>query len=353
MSFDNTYEIVDFYPTSSGTYTAQAITARCSWDPRHLSGAWIQDPGFQPGLSRFASGSRLDAFVLGRDMAVWQRTKTNGTWTTSWNTLGKPAAGATSNPYAVWWQNENRVDVFVQGTDGALWQKFFCFTIASPACQSIGWSGWNSLGGILTEGPPTAAWTSGDRIDVFVRGGGGVNHVLWQYWDTAGWHGWVDLGAPGGGATSAPAAVWWQNNTRLDVYVRSTDYLLWSRYNCIQVGPLCPTVGWSGWTQVPLPSATAGMQLGSSPAVSAPTIGDRIDVFMRDTGNQMQQTFWSPATGGWTNWAALPGATFISGPGAAWWANNTKVDVFGQGDDNMLKQRSSADGIWRDIDYFP
>ncbi len=65
--------------------------------------------------------------------------------------------------------------------------------------------------------------------------------VLWQYWDTpGGWHGWVDIGAPPGGATSAPAAVWWQSNTRMDVYTRGTDYLLWSRYYCTQLGPVCP-----------------------------------------------------------------------------------------------------------------
>jgi len=352
-SWDNSYEIVDFYPATSGTFTAHAVTLRCSWNPRHLSGAWIQDPGFQPGIARFTSGTRLDAVVLGRDMKVWQRTNT-GSWTPSWTSLDKPAQGATSNPYAVWWQNNNRLDVFVQGSDGALYEKFFCWSVSGAACQSIGWSNqWVSLGGTLTEGPPTAAWSTGDRIDVFIRGGGGVNHILWQYWDTpAGWHGWVDLG-PTSGATSAPAAVWWQNNTRLDVYIRGADYLLWSRYYCTQVGPLCPATGWSDWVTVPLPPATAAMSLGSSPAVSAPTTGDRIDVFMRDTTNQMRQTFWSPTTGGWTDWAPLSGATFISGPGAAWWAGDTKVDVFGQGDDNVLKQRSSVDGVWRDVDYYP
>jgi hypothetical protein len=112
-------------------------------------------------------------------------------------------------------------------------------------------------------------------------------------------------------------------------------------------------VGWSDWSKVPLPAGTAGLTLASSPAVSAPTAGDRIDVFMRDTSNAMRQTFWSPATGGWTDWSALTGASFISGPGAAWWAANTKVDVFGQSDGNILKQRSSQDGIWRDVDYLP
>ncbi len=74
---------------------------------------------------------------------------------------------------------------------------------------------------------------------------------------------------------------------------------------------------------------------------------------MRDTNNLMRQTYWSAATGGWSDWSSLTGALFISGPGAAWWANNTKVDVLGQGTDNVLKQRSSAEGFWRDIDYLP
>jgi hypothetical protein len=102
-----------------------------------------------------------------------------------------------------------------------------------------------------------------------------------------------------------------------------------------------------------LPANSAAVPIGSSPAVSAPTIGDRIDIFMRDQNNQVRQTFWSPAAGGWTDWSVLGAQQLVSGPGAAWWANNTKVDVFGQAPSNELMQRSSADGIWRVVDYLP
>ncbi|MDD7942985.1 hypothetical protein PHK61_31740, partial [Actinomycetospora lutea] len=41
-----------------------------------------------------------------------------------------------------------------------------------------GWSGWESLGGVLTSEPAAVSWRS-DRIDVFVRG---TDNALWHKW---------------------------------------------------------------------------------------------------------------------------------------------------------------------------
>jgi hypothetical protein len=40
LSYDNTYEIVDFKPRRSGTYRAQVVKARCNLDPARLAVAW-------------------------------------------------------------------------------------------------------------------------------------------------------------------------------------------------------------------------------------------------------------------------------------------------------------------------
>ena len=48
----------------------------------------------------------------------------------------------TSDPAVCSWA-PGRLDVFVRGTDNVLWHKWF----------QGGWSGWESLGGILTSGP--------------------------------------------------------------------------------------------------------------------------------------------------------------------------------------------------------
>ncbi|MEH2385895.1 MAG: hypothetical protein V7K14_08975, partial [Nostoc sp.] len=66
-----------------------------------------------------------------------------------------------------------RLDVFVRGTDNALWHKWF----------DGGWSGWESLGGILTSSPTAVSWSYG-RIDVFARG---TDNALWHQWFDGAW----------------------------------------------------------------------------------------------------------------------------------------------------------------------
>lgn len=43
-SYDNTYEIVDFVPFSSGTYSVRVYSARCDKSPKYLGIAWWQEP---------------------------------------------------------------------------------------------------------------------------------------------------------------------------------------------------------------------------------------------------------------------------------------------------------------------
>jgi subtilisin family serine protease len=42
VSYDNTYEIVDFTPSTSGTYTLRITRPRCSLSPRYLGWAWFR-----------------------------------------------------------------------------------------------------------------------------------------------------------------------------------------------------------------------------------------------------------------------------------------------------------------------
>ncbi|MGE3840165.1 MAG: S8 family serine peptidase [Vicinamibacterales bacterium] len=42
-SLDNTYEVVDFYPVATGTYTLRISTARCDISPRYLGWAWWRE----------------------------------------------------------------------------------------------------------------------------------------------------------------------------------------------------------------------------------------------------------------------------------------------------------------------
>jgi hypothetical protein len=42
VSYDNTYEIVDFTPSGSGNYTLRIYRFRCNYSPRYLGWAWLQ-----------------------------------------------------------------------------------------------------------------------------------------------------------------------------------------------------------------------------------------------------------------------------------------------------------------------
>jgi len=168
------------------------------------------------------------------------------------------------------------------------------------------WSGWESLGGVLTSGPGVCSWASG-RLDIFVRG---TDNRLWHKWYSGSWSGWESLG---GILTSDPAAVSWASG-RIDVFVRGTDNALWHKwYNG----------SWSGWESL-------GGVLTSSPGVSSWASG-RLDVFARGTDNAMWHKWYS---GSWSGWESL-GGILTSAPDAVSWGPS-RIDTFGRGTDNAL-----------------
>jgi hypothetical protein len=60
--------------------------------------------------------------------------------------------------------------VFVKGSDNALWHKWF----------DGGWSGWESLGGVIDNTPAAVSWSL-SRIDCFARG---MDNAMWHRWWT-------------------------------------------------------------------------------------------------------------------------------------------------------------------------
>jgi hypothetical protein len=217
-----------------------------------------------------------------------------------WESLG---GILTSGPAVTSWA-PGRLDVFVRGTDNALWHKWF----------SNGWSGWESLGGVLTSDPAAVSWGP-NRIDVFVRG---TDNALWHKWFSNGWSGWESLG---GGLTSGPAVASWGSN-RLDVFVRGTDNALWHKWWAN---------GWSGWESL------GGVLMSDPEAVS--WYGRRIDVFVRGTDNALWHKWFA---GAWSNWESL-GGVLTSGTAAASWAPN-RLDVFVRGTDNAMWHKWFSNG---------
>ena len=76
--------------------------------------------------------------------------------------------------------------MFARGTDNALWHIW-------QTAPHSGWSGWASLGGVITSDPTVIDNTDG-RLEVFARG---TDNALWHIWQTApgnGWSSWATLG---------------------------------------------------------------------------------------------------------------------------------------------------------------
>jgi hypothetical protein len=76
--------------------------------------------------------------------------------------------------------------VFARGTDDALWHAW-------QETPGGGWSGWASLGGVITSMPAVTNNADG-RLEVLARG---TDEALWHVWQTApggGWSGWASLG---------------------------------------------------------------------------------------------------------------------------------------------------------------
>jgi hypothetical protein len=157
-------------------------------------------------------GASLDVWVRGTDNGLWHKWSNDGgtTWS-GWESLGgilTSSQGAVSS-------SPSRVDVVARGTDNAIWIRSW---------NSVtGWNNWSSLGGIGISGPSVASCTSG-HIDVFVIGtDGGV----WQLgFNGTSWSSWVPRG---GNWTSDPGAVCRAGSAGIiDIFNRGQDAALWT-----------------------------------------------------------------------------------------------------------------------------
>jgi hypothetical protein len=129
-----------------------------SWSS--LGGRLASDPGALPAV-RGQCPNREDIFVLGTDLAVWERVSGG------WHRVG---GRATVAPTAVQLAG-SETDLFVRGTDNALWMN----TRAPGATM---WAGWRRLGGILTSAPVANVFPSSPQTRVVFALGADGN--LWR-----------------------------------------------------------------------------------------------------------------------------------------------------------------------------
>jgi len=208
----------------------------------------------------------------------------------------------------------NRLDVFARGTDSTLWHRWW---------DGSSWSGWESLGGVLSSSPSAVSWGY-NRIDVFAMDKD--NAIVHKWWDGTSWSGWESLG---GTWTSAPSVSSWGEN-RLDVFVRGTDNALWHKW--------WDGSSWSAWESL------AG-QLKSAPG--AVSWGhNRIDVFLIGTDKRLWHKWWDGSS--WSDWEVLSDEAFSSAaaaPSVSSWGEN-RLDVFVRGDDSGLWHKWWDGKMW-------
>ena len=253
------------------------------------------------------SPTRLDVFWRGNgdDAALYRRSWTGSAWSAV-SSFG----GTTSSTPAVIAPAANRLEVYRRGADNFTWFRRW---------DGSSWSNWTSIAGRSYVGPTAAARKGTSIVDVFVRGTD--NAVYHRFRNGNTWSsGWSPIGAPPGGATSAPAAI---SNApgRIDVFVRGADAAIWQR---------TWTGSWSAWR------SAGGVATSAPAAVSRGA--NNIILFFRGTDGQIYQR--TDNGSGWLDRGSLGGAT-VSSPGAVA-ASADRIDVWARGADNALQHK-----VWK------
>jgi acylphosphatase len=256
------------------------------------------------------SDGRLEMFVVGTDNAVWHNSQTvphDMPWS-GWASLG----GVVTSEPAVALNTDGRLEVFARGTDNAVWHNW------QTAPHSGPWSGWSSLGGNITSAPAVVVNTDG-RLEVFARG---ADSALWHIWQTTAhsgsWSAWESLG---GVITSNPA-VGLNSDGRLEVFARGTDDALWHIWQtAARGGP------WSAWESL-------GGVFTSNPAAGLNSDG-RLEVFARGTDSTLWH-IWQTVLHGltWSAWSSL-GGIVTSDPTVAL-NSDGRLEAFARGTDSAL-----------------
>ncbi|HEX5505612.1 MAG TPA: choice-of-anchor D domain-containing protein [Thermomicrobiales bacterium] len=181
----------------------------------------------------------------------------------------------------------------------------------------VGWSAWQSLGGVLTDSPAAAGLNG--SLYVFAAG---TDHALYvrSSADGSAFTNWRSLG---GFLTAAPAAA--SNNGTLYVFAKGSD-------NALYVMSTADGTNWTGWTRL-------GGILTAPPA--ATSVNGTLYVLAKGSDNALY-VMHSTDGATWSGWQNL-GGVLTAAPTAA--GLNGTLYVFAKGTDNALYQRSSANGV--------
>jgi hypothetical protein len=300
---------VDVTDGSNGLYAATA-----GWDACTGLGSVVgteivtalQGVGLRDAVSVDGNGDgRLEAFVVGTDLAVWHNWQVTpgGAWS-GWRSL---AGVVTSDPFVAA-NSDRRLEVFARGTDDALWHIW-------QVTPGGAWSGWASLGGEITSDPCIGRNLDG-RLEVFARGTDGALWHIWQMSPGGAWSGWSSLS----GIITSDPVVGQNNDGRLEAFARGTDNAVWHNWQVSAGG------AWSGWRSL-------GGVITNEPMIARNRDG-RLELFARGTDNALWHIWQISPSGAWSGWSSLAGVitsdAFVTANG------DGRLEAFARGTDNAL-----------------
>lgn len=264
---------------SSGVYVRDALAP--SGPVTALGGHLIGGPDVvlvPPGvLSASQTSSELAVFGRGTDNALWWTHQTTSGWT-GWQSLGgvltsKPGAAASE------FGDHGKLVVFARGTDSEIW---------STSLGTGSGNAWKALAGLLLPGTgPTAAYDDNGHL---ILAAVGTDKAVYLWADFAGFG--FAFGDIGGQTTSDPGLAFVHGtaanpNAQLAVlFVRGTDNALWSK----QVSLPVPTLA-GAWNSLG-GRLTSGAGADSSGLTYVFALGTDNQVWMRGGA-------W-PSLGPWT-----------------------------------------------------
>lgn len=259
------------------------------WGP---SGTWQGLGGTSRGALAVVSRSHFafpnaqpnafDVFALGQNGSIQRKWWDGSNWGPS-GSLEDLGGSFIDSPAAINWGSY--LTIMGVWTDGTLRNKY------RDGFPSATWPGsWGNLGGSLA-GPlaitSRRAFASAD-FDVFALGRDGAIHRL--SWVGGAWSGWVSMG---GSFVGGPAAVPWNNGTRISLFAVEGDGELRSRW-------WDSAGGWSASWDL-LPGAAPAPFLGPVHAINSGS--GRIDLFAVGTDRALWTRFWDGSL--WQPWSSL------------------------------------------------
>jgi len=167
--------------------------------------------------------AQLHVFIRGTNRALWHISEKvvgeSKQWG-EWECLGGVLASSPKVPLTL--NGANLVEVYARAADKALWHRG---QVAKHDSESIDWSSWSSLGGVLASGPSLALSDDG-MTDVFARATDKAIYFKSQFQDENGEVHFTQWHTLGGMFSSTPTVVV-RADGLLDVFARGVDKAIW------------------------------------------------------------------------------------------------------------------------------